>query len=63
MHQFASEASAALLLKPLAEASSLALRMTVAGVRFEQVTIMKTGQRVQLAGMAWGKDLKESVEW
>ena len=35
----------------------------MAGVRFEQVTIMKKGQRVQLRGMAWGKDLKESVEW
>lgn len=62
VHQFAPEASAAHLLKPLAEASSLALRMTVAGVRFEQVMITKTGQRVQLMEMAWGKDWKESVE-
>ena len=35
----------------------------MAGVMFELVTIRKTGQRVQLTGMAWGKDLKESVEW
>lgn len=63
MHQFAPEASAALLLYPLAEASSLALKMTVAEVKFEQVMITKTGLRVLRVVTAWGKDLKESVGW
>lgn len=35
----------------------------MAGVRFELVMIMKTGQRVRLVAMAWEKDLKESAEW
>ena len=44
-------------------ASLPALRMTVAEVRFEQVMITKTGQRVLQGAMALGRDLKESVEW
>lgn len=35
----------------------------MAGVRFERAMIKKTGQRVPPTEMAWGKDLKESVEW